>query len=160
MMVRIIIMITSTPLTGTKIKNAKGLGPEAPPPGSVGEAVALCWVGKAVASCCVEVVFDVGDALVEVDIGELEEGLKLDPVSCADFRPGVTVNPILYRQSCCGQIAQQFGYMGSGHKLYPFGQYGPISLLFWEGISLVFWAARQKVDERSNVVEERRGFKR
>jgi len=98
MMVRIIIMITSTPLIATKIKNARGLddGPEAPPPDCVGEAIALCCVGEAVALCCVgeavvlccvgEAVapccvaapFDAGDAPVEVDIGELEEGTKLD----------------------------------------------------------------------------------
>ena len=130
-MVRIIIMITSTPLIATRIKNARGLydGPEAPPPGCVGEAVALCCVGEAVASCCVEVVFDAGDVPVEVDIGELEEGSKLDPVSCVGVRARVVDR--------------------SGHNLSWCVQN--------KDISRVFWAARQKVDERSNGVEGRRG---
>ena len=123
MMVRIIIMITSTTLIATRIKNARGLydGPEAPPPGCVGEAVALC---------CVEAVFDPGDALVEVDIGELEEGSKLDPVSCVGVRARVVD--------------------GSRHTLLS-------PCVHNKDISRVFWAARQKADEKSNCVEGRRG---
>ena len=134
-MVRIIIMITSTPLIATRIKNARGLddGPEAPPPGCVGEAVALCCVGEAVAPCCAVVVFDAGDAPVGVDIGELEEGPKLDwatpvvpgmlgvvgPVS--EVGVGKFDNPDLigFTQSGCRiwQYIQQFGERpGYSHK--------------------------------------------
>ena len=72
MMVRIIIIITSTPPIATRMGNATGLDGRqgAPPLGCVGGALSLCCEGHAVVLCCVEVVFEVGDAVVEVDIGE------------------------------------------------------------------------------------------
>lgn len=110
MMVRIIIVITSTPPIATRMGNATDLDGRqgAPPPGCVGGALSLCCEGHAVILCCVEVVFEVGDALVEVDIGEVEGGSGVDwgtsivpvgptvkgPVSAVGGRVGVVINVI------------------------------------------------------------------
>ena len=128
-MVRIIIRITSTPPIATRVKNSRGLddGPKAPPPSCVREAVALC---------CVEVVFDVGDALVEVDdTGE---------VDWDHWVTSVVWVRVWVRVVTAGQ---QFPYLILTHGSYPSGH----------SISLVFLGSKTKKLTKGRMVWRGRG---